>query len=126
MQKPTLPNVEKKARTMATKPKIHESSGNIFADVGLPDAENHMLKAQLVTELFRLFTERKLTQTKAAEIMGITQPAVSRLFKGDFRDYSIERLMRMLTAFDQDVQIVASPHAKAGEAGRISFTAQTA
>jgi predicted XRE-type DNA-binding protein len=73
-------------------PEIHETTGNIFADLGLPDAGNHFLKAQIVAELYRLTTERKLTQAKAGNLMGISQPEVSRLFKGHFREYSIERL----------------------------------
>ena len=101
---------------------IHESSGNIFADLGLPDAETHLLKARIVAELYRLSNERKLTQLKAGELMVISQPEVSRLFKGRFREYSVERLMGFLTAFNLDVEIVARPHPKAGEGGRITFT----
>ena len=100
---------------------VHESGPNIFADLGLPDAENHFVKAQIVAELYRLTTERKLTQAKAGELMGISQPEVSRLFKGNFREYSIERLMAFLTAFDRDVEIVAKPRKKAGERGHITF-----
>jgi predicted XRE-type DNA-binding protein len=100
---------------------VHETKGNIFADLGLPDAETHYLKAQIVTELYRLTTARKLTQAKAGEVMGISQPEVSRLFKGHFREYSVERLMGFLTAFEQVVEIVVRPHSKAGEAGRIAF-----
>jgi predicted XRE-type DNA-binding protein len=100
---------------------VHETKGNIFADLGLPDAETHYLKAQIVTELYRLTAARKLTQAKAGEVMGISQPEVSRLFKGHFREYSVERLMGFLTAFEQDVEIVVRPHSKAGEAGRIAF-----
>lgn len=100
---------------------VHEAQGNIFADLGLPDAETHYLKAQIVTELYRLTTARKLTQAKAGEVMGISQPEVSRLFKGHFREYSVERLMGFLTAFEQDVDIVVRPRSKAGEAGRIAF-----
>ena len=64
---------------------VHETKGNIFADLGLPDAETHYLKVQIVTELYRLTTARKLTQTKAGEVMGISQPEVSRLFKGNIQ-----------------------------------------
>lgn len=100
---------------------VHEAQGNIFADLGLPDAETHYLKAQIVTELYRLTTARKLTQAKAGEVMAISQPEVSRLFKGHFREYSVERLMGFLTAFEQDVDIVVRPRSKAGEAGQIAF-----
>jgi predicted XRE-type DNA-binding protein len=88
---------------------VHESDANIFADLGLPDAGTHFLKAQIVAELYRLATERDLSQTKAGAVMGISQPEVSRLFKGNFREYSVDRLMAFLTAFDQDVEIVSRP-----------------
>lgn len=104
-----------------SKPEIHEGGPNIFADLGLADAEGHMLKAQLVAELYRLTTERKLTQTKAAATMGITQPEISRLFKGHFREYSVERLLRFLTAFDRDIEIVSRPRASTSLQGTISF-----
>ena len=107
---------------MTRKAKVEMSSGNIFADLGLPDAETHFLKAQIVSEIYRLTHERKLTQIRAGELMGISQPEVSRLFKGNFREYSIDRLMSFLTAFDRDVDIVVRPHKKAGKTGRITFT----
>lgn len=103
---------------------VHESSGNIFADLDLPDADNHFLNAQIVAELYRLTNERKLTQAKAGALMGISQPEVSRLFKGNFREYSIERLMTFLTAFDRDVEIVSRPRPARGrksQSGRITF-----
>ncbi len=106
---------------MARKIKIEEGSGNIFADLGLPDADNHFLKAQIVSEIYRLATDRKLTQANAGKLMGISQPEVSRMFKGSFREYSIDRLMGFLTSFDRDVEIVVKPHKKAGKAGRIKF-----
>ncbi|SFU49290.1 Predicted DNA-binding protein, contains XRE-type HTH domain [Methylobacterium sp. 174MFSha1.1] len=105
---------------------IHRSGNNIFADLDFPDPETHLLKARIVAELYRLFTQRGITQTKAGEVMGISQPEVSRLFKGRFREYSVERLMSFLTAFDQDVEIIVRPHSKAGEAGTITFTPATA
>jgi predicted XRE-type DNA-binding protein len=103
---------------------VHESSGNVFADLGLPDADNHFLKAQIVAELYRLTNARKLTQAKAGTLMGISQPEVSRLFKGNFREYSMERLMTFLTAFDRDVEIVSRPRpprAKKSQPARITF-----
>lgn len=100
---------------------VHTSDPNIFAELGLPDADTHFLKAQIVAELYRLVAEQKLTQAKAGTQMGISQPEVSRLFKGNFREYSVERLMAFLTAFDQDVEIVARPRRKDGERGHITF-----
>jgi predicted XRE-type DNA-binding protein len=109
----------KVAKRMTAKIEVHEGSDNIFADLGLPAADSHFLKAQIVAELYRLTNGRKLTQSKAGEIMGISQPEVSRLFKGNFREYSIERLMAFLTAFDRDVEIVSRPRPKrAKKSGR--------
>jgi predicted XRE-type DNA-binding protein len=107
---------------MARKVKVEVGSGNIFADLGLPDADTHFLKAQIVSEIYRITIERKLTQAQAGKQMGITQPEVSRMFKGSFREYSIERLMGFLTSFDRDVEIVVKPHKKAGKTGRITFS----
>ena len=104
------------------KRKIEPGSANVFADLGLPDAENHLLKARLVSEIYRLAKERGLNQTQVGKTMGITQPEVSRLFKGHFREYSIERLMGFLTKFDRDVEILIHPATKRGKPGRIIVT----
>ena len=104
------------------KTKIEEGSGNIFADLGRPDAETHFLKAQIVSEIYRLTNERKLTQAQTGKLIGISQPEVSRMFKGNFREYSVERLIAFLRAFDRDVEIVSRPHRKGGKMGRITFT----
>lgn len=106
---------------MTRKAKVEMGSGNIFADLGLPDAETHFLKAQIVSEIYRLTHERQMTQAQAGQRMGISQPEASRLFKGNFREYSIDRLMGFLTAFGRDVEIVVRPHKTAGKGGRITF-----
>lgn len=105
-------------------PEIHESADNIFAELGLPDAGTHFLKAKIVAELYRLSTERKLTQRQAGEIMGISQPEVSRMFRGTFREYSVERLMGFLTTFNNDVEIVVRPR-QTESPGEIRFTSMT-
>jgi predicted XRE-type DNA-binding protein len=102
--------------------KVEQGSSNIFADLGLPDAEDLLLKSKLVIELHRLIKDRRLTQTRAAKLIGVSQPDLSNLLHGRLRGYSTERLMRMLTALNQDVEITVRPHRKAGEAGRITFT----
>jgi predicted XRE-type DNA-binding protein len=109
---------------MAIKKKLpaHEmGSGNIFADLGLPNAEEHQLKAALVVQIKRLMVERKLTQSATAGLVGMKQPDLSKVLRGDFRLVLVEKLMRMLTAFDQDVEISVKPHRKRGETGRITF-----
>jgi predicted XRE-type DNA-binding protein len=98
---------------------VQQGGANIFADLGRPDAESHFLKAQIVAELYRLTKERNLTQAKAGGLLGITQPEVSRLFKGHFREYSVDRLLTFLAAFGCDVDIVA--RRQDGPRGRISF-----
>jgi predicted XRE-type DNA-binding protein len=107
---------------MVRKVKVDVGSGNIFADLGLPDADTHFLKAQIVSEIYRLTNVRKLTQAQTGKLMGITQPEVSRMFKGQFREYSVDRLMGCLTSFDRDVEIVVRPHKKGRRAGRITFS----
>jgi len=111
---------------MTRKIKMEVGSGNVFADLGLPDAESHFLKAQIVSEIYRLTNVRKLTQAAVGKLIGITQPEVSRMFRGHFREYSVERLMGFLTAFDRDVEIVVRPRKRAGKPGRITFTADAA
>jgi predicted XRE-type DNA-binding protein len=100
----------------------HEiGSGNVFADLGLPNAEEHQLKAALVVQLKRLIAEHGLTQTATAKLTGLNQPDLSKVLRGLFRLVSVEKLMRMLTAFGQDVEITLRPHRKRGQAGRITF-----
>ena len=101
---------------------VEVGSGNIFADLGLPDADEMLLKSQIVVALHRLIKARKLTQTAAAKRIGIGQPDLSNVLRGRFRGYSAERLMRMLTAFDQDIEITVRPRRRRkGGAGRITF-----
>lgn len=105
----------------AKKLPAHEiGSGNIFADLGLPNAEEHQLKAALVVQLKRLIAERGLTQVAAAKLIQMKQPDLSKLLRGQLRLVSVEKLMRMLTAFDQDIEITMKPHRKRG-GGRITF-----
>lgn len=85
---------------------------NIFADLGYADADTHLLKAGLVNRIQDVISEHKLTQVKAAKRMGISQPDVSRLVKGQFRDISVERLMRALTRLGCDVDIVVRAHGR--------------
>jgi predicted XRE-type DNA-binding protein len=106
--------------------KVEIGSGNIFADLGLPDAEDMLLKSTIVIELRRLIEERSLSQTAAAKLIGINQADLSKILRGRFRGYSEARLMRMLTAFSQDVEITTRPHRKAGEVGKIIFRRRAA
>jgi predicted XRE-type DNA-binding protein len=91
---------------------IVRGSENVFADLGFADAQTHALKAALVTRIRSILSESRLTQTDAAQRMGLSQPDVSRLLRGQFRDVSVERLMRMLTKLGCDVDIVIHHHGK--------------
>jgi predicted XRE-type DNA-binding protein len=86
---------------------ITESSGNIFDDLGFSheEAEEELLKAQLGAEIFSILQSRNLTQTEAAKILGVKQPELSRLKKGKFSYYSVERLMRFLERLNCEVSI---------------------
>ena len=86
--------------------KIERGSGNVFADLDRPDADAHLVKAELVSRIDEIIRRRRLTQVQAAELLGLSQPDVSRLLGGNFRDYSIERLLRLLMALGHDVEIV--------------------
>jgi len=105
---------------------VYEGDPNIFAEIGVPEPEAHLLKAKLVLEIMRLVRTRGLTQVRAGELMGVSQPEVSRLFRGHFRDYSVERLLSFLTAFDQDVEIVVRPREADSGKGQITFRPQAA
>jgi predicted XRE-type DNA-binding protein len=85
---------------------IVHGTNNIFSDIGRPDADTHLLKAELVSRIQDVIAEQKLTQVKASKRMGISQPNVSRLLNGQFRDMSVERLMRLLTKLGCNVDIV--------------------
>lgn len=93
--------------------KIKRGTKNVFADLGFPDAETHLLKAGLVSRIQDVIGAQKLTQTAAANRMGLSQPDVSRLLNGQFRDVSVERLMRLLTRLGCDVDITIRDHGKA-------------
>jgi predicted XRE-type DNA-binding protein len=90
------------------------SSGNVFADLGLPDAEDLLAKANLALHIRRTIEARKLTQVQAARILGLDQPKVSAIINGRLDGFSTERLMRFLNDLGCDVQIsVSAPHPEA-------------
>jgi predicted XRE-type DNA-binding protein len=87
---------------------IIESSGNIFADLGMANPEEHMLKAGLVSKLAEVIRAMNLSQTAAAKVTGISQPDLSRVLRGQFRDMSAERVIRALIRLGSDVDIDVS------------------
>ena len=101
------------------KEKIVPSSGNVFADLGLRDAEERQTKVRLATAINQLLHRRRLSQADAARQLGINQPKVSALLNYKLKGFSIERLMRFLTALDQDVEIVIRTKPRSRRSARI-------
>jgi len=91
--------------------RVEQGSGNVFADLGLPNPDLALAKAELVQRIRDLIAERKLTQAKAAELLGLDQPKVSALVRGRVEGYSIDRLFRFLNALGQQVEITVRPAA---------------
>lgn len=85
---------------------VYHGSSNVFADLGLQDAEEMLAKAELARQILSIITKRHLTQAKAGELLGIDQPKVSALIRGKLSGFSMERLFHFLNALGQDVQIV--------------------
>jgi predicted XRE-type DNA-binding protein len=106
---------DKRKRPKAEAIAIEPSSGNVFADLGLPHPEELLAKAQLVQRIIDIITERKLTQAQAAAILGINQPKVSALMRGTLDGFSSDRLFRFLNVLGQNVEIVIRPTKEASE-----------
>jgi len=85
---------------------VEISSGSVYADLGFKNHKEMETKSNLVMEISKAIKKRKLTQTQAAELFGITQPKLSELLNGHFRGYSVERLIHFLNEIGQDVDIV--------------------
>ncbi|HEY1185822.1 MAG TPA: helix-turn-helix transcriptional regulator [Bryobacteraceae bacterium] len=85
-------------------------SGNVFKDIGVPNAEEHFVKAQLVFKIDTILKKRGMKQLDAASLFGVRQPDISKMLRGEFRQFSVERLLRFLVALNQDVEIVVKPH----------------
>jgi predicted XRE-type DNA-binding protein len=87
-------------------------SGNVFADLGLPNPEQELLKAQLTLQIYRIIKQRGLTQARAGEILGIKQPHVSALMRNRAGNFSVGRLFEFLNRLGQDVRITVKPARK--------------
>jgi predicted XRE-type DNA-binding protein len=98
---------------MRRRPKTSEmGSGNVFADLGLPNPEDRLAKAELARRISLIIAERRLTQVEAALLLGIDQPKISALVRGRLGGFSLERLMRFLNILGRDVEIVVKPRPK--------------
>jgi len=95
---------------------VEQSSGNVFADLGLKNPEELLAKAELVQRIVDIIAERKLTQVRAAKLLGIDQPKVSALLRGKLDGFSTDRLFRFLNALGRDVEIVIRPAKHSREA----------
>ncbi|WP_297477984.1 helix-turn-helix transcriptional regulator [Ferrovum sp.] len=93
---------------------IEHGSINVYADLGLPDAEEMHIKAQLAAKIGDIIRRRKLTQVQAAELLGVTQPKLSGLLRGQFRGISEAKMLECLTHLGRDVEIVVKsvPHSR--------------
>ena len=98
------------------KVKVTKSSGNVFADLGLPNADEHLVKAEIVLGIANGVKTKKLTQAQVAKLINLAQPDVSKLLRGNFAGYSFERLFGFLRALGNDVEIkvVATKKEKEG------------
>jgi len=103
--------------------RIVRSSGNVFADLGFADAGERQTKVRLAMAINEVLHRRGFTQEKAAELLGINQPKVSALSKYRLEGFSVERLMRLLTSLNQDVEIVIRNRPRDRRPGRVSVTA---
>ena len=99
---------------------VTAGSGNVFADIGVPEPEEELAKAQLASRIREIVRGSRLTQVAAATVMGIDQPKVSALLSGRLSNFSSERLMRLLTRLGQDVEIVVKSKSRRRQRGRIS------
>jgi predicted XRE-type DNA-binding protein len=111
---------------MARLPKVEKSSGNVFKDLGLDNADELLLKAEIVGEIAWLMKLKRLTQAKAASLTGTAQPDLSNLLRGRLRGFSVERLMLMLTAFGRDIDVVVRPAPRSRKQGGIRFRREAA
>lgn len=108
------------ASTVKTRAMHTAGNANVYADLGYPDADDMLIKARLVTKLAELLKERGFTQIEAARIVGLPQPKLSRLLRGEFRGFSERKLIDCLTRLGSDVRIVVIDRARKRSKGTVS------
>jgi predicted XRE-type DNA-binding protein len=103
-----------KPKEMATRsqPIVHRSSGNVFADLDVPNPSEARAKAELAHHICELIDQRKWTQADAAAALGVDQPKVSALIRGRLAGFSTDRLIRFLTTLGQRVEIIVRPNSR--------------
>ena len=102
---------------------ITPSSGNVFSDLGLPDAVEKQARVRLAVAINQALRERRLSQTRAATVLDVSQPKISALANYQLKGFSVERLMRFLNALGHDVEIVVRKKPRSRRNGRVRVTA---
>ncbi len=100
---------------------VEMGTGNVYADLGYEDADEMLIKAQLVSKIAEIIKRKGLTQTEAAELLGMAQPKLSNLLRGRFRGFSERRLMDCLTKLGRDIQILVKATPRSRKDGRLSI-----
>lgn len=108
---------------LAIRRAVTRGTANVFADLGLPDAAERQSRLRLAYALNQVLEGRKLSQANAAKVLGVTQPKISALRHYKLAGFSVEGLMNLLTALDQDVEIVIRRMPRSRKTGRISVVA---
>ena len=111
------------SRSTERRGQVTRGTGNVFADLGFPDAAERQAKLRLAYALNQVLDAGKLSQAEAAKVLGVTQPKVSALRNYKLSGFSVERLMNLLTAVDQDIEIVIRRKPRSRKVGRISVVA---
>lgn len=99
---------------------LEASTGNVYADLGMANADEMIVKAQLATKISEIIKSRKWSQQQAAEVLGMTQPKLSNMLRGQFRGISESKMLDCLTRLGRDVQIVVGPARRAASTGRVA------
>lgn len=99
--------------------KIEEGSGNVYVDVGIPDADEMLVKAQLATKIGEIIKGRSWTQQEAADVLGMTQPKLSKMLRGQFRGVSEAKMLECLARLGRQVQIGVGPARRTNNEGRV-------
>jgi predicted XRE-type DNA-binding protein len=99
---------------------VEKGSTNVYADLGFPDAEEMLVKAQLAFKIGEIIRRRKLTQAQAAEVLGIPQPKLSNMLRGQFRGISETKMIECLTRLGRNVEIVVKSASRSKSAGQVS------
>jgi len=104
---------------MSKKSRVRKSSGNVFTDLGVPEASEALAKAEIARRIIELLESRRLTQVAAAEVLGVDQPKVSALKRGRLEGFSTDRLFKFLNSLGRDVEIVIRKKSNAAKPARV-------